>query len=117
MGLDEFTVSNTQEKRTFSEEMERSARALNTANLAVYPVDARGLVANPDFSANSRANANPRRPAAGGQSKAMRSVQYREGVLQLERPEECHPRSHRRFQGDLCAGLLSGAQYLGREIP
>jgi len=31
--------------RTFLREIERTARALNNANLAVYPVDARGLVA------------------------------------------------------------------------
>jgi VWFA-related protein len=83
MGLGEFTVSNTQDKRTFSDEMERAARALNTANLAVYPVDARGLVANPDFSANSRTNANPRRPPGGGQSKAMRSVQYTQDTMEV----------------------------------
>jgi len=39
-------------------------------------------VANPDFSANTRANANPRRPAAGGQSKAMRSVQYTQDTME-----------------------------------
>jgi len=81
MGLDEFTVSNTQEKRTFSEETERAARALNTANLAVYPVDARGLVTNPDFSSSSRGNGNPRRPPAGGQSKGMRSIQYSQETM------------------------------------
>jgi VWFA-related protein len=74
MGLDEFTVSDTQEKRTFSDEMERTARALNTANLAVYPVDSRGLMTNPDFNAGGRGNANPRK-APGGASKAMRAIQ------------------------------------------
>ena len=82
MGLDEFTVSDTQEKRTFSEEMERAARALNTANLAVYPVDARGLMVNPDFSAGSKGNANPRRPPAGGNSKGMRSIQNTQDTME-----------------------------------
>jgi len=82
LGLDEFTVSNTQEKRTFSEEMERAARALNAANLAVYPVDARGLVTSPDFNSTSRGNANPRRPPAGGQSKGMRSIQYSQDTME-----------------------------------
>src|SRR6266849_4287741 len=77
MGLDEFTVSNTQEKRTFSDEMEQTARALNKANLAVYPVDARGLMADPGFNAGSKGSANPRKgPQVGGQSKAMRSIAY-----------------------------------------
>jgi VWFA-related protein len=33
---------------TFSEEIESAARALNNGNIAVYPVDARGLIANAD---------------------------------------------------------------------
>src|SRR6266849_3195473 len=49
-------------RRTFSEYVERAARALNNANLAIYPVDARGLIgpaaANRGFSAASR---GPRR--------------------------------------------------------
>jgi VWFA-related protein len=76
MGLDEFTVSDTQEKRTFSDEMEQTARALNKANLAVYPVDARGLTADPGFNAGSKGSANPRKgPQVGGQSKGMRAIQ------------------------------------------
>jgi VWFA-related protein len=83
MGLDEFTVSNTQEKRTFSEEMERTARALNTANLAVYPVDARGLITDPGLSATGRGNSNPRRPPdVGGNSKAMRAIQYTQDTME-----------------------------------
>src|SRR5262249_31475917 len=40
------TVENaTAERRTFSVEFERTVRAVNTSNLAIYPVDARGLVA------------------------------------------------------------------------
>ena len=45
IGLDApMTPGSTQERRTFSAEVERAARALNNANLAVYPVDARGLM-------------------------------------------------------------------------
>jgi len=55
--------SPTQETRTFSDYVERAARALNNASLAIYPVDARGLIgpasANPAFSATSRGG--PRR--------------------------------------------------------
>jgi len=37
-------------QQSFAPEIERAARALNNANLAIYPVDARGLMAPPDFS-------------------------------------------------------------------
>ncbi len=53
IGLDDFSLDSTRERRTFSEEVERAARALNNANLAIYPVDARGLIA-PSFAANPR---------------------------------------------------------------
>jgi len=36
--------------QTFWPEIERAARALNNANLAVYPVDARGLIATEEYS-------------------------------------------------------------------
>ena len=39
-----MTPSDTLEKRNFTDQIERAVRALNHANLAVYPVDARGLV-------------------------------------------------------------------------
>jgi VWFA-related protein len=38
------------ESGNFSVEIERAARALNNANVAIYPVDARGLVAPAEFS-------------------------------------------------------------------
>ncbi len=52
----DYTPANaTLERRTFSYEVERAVRALNNANLAIYPVDARGLIgpafANPSLSA------------------------------------------------------------------
>ena len=82
MGLDEFTVSDTQEKRTFSEEMERTAKALNAANLAVYPVDARGLMTDPGLSAAGRGSANPRKAQTGPNTKAMRSIQYTQDTME-----------------------------------
>ena len=39
------------EIRSFSPEIERAVRAMNQANLAIYPVDARGLMTDPRFSA------------------------------------------------------------------
>jgi len=52
----------TREQRTFSDEIDRTVRAVNNANLAIYPVDARGLMTSPQFSAERRGNANRRPP-------------------------------------------------------
>lgn len=71
IGLDApFTPATaSQERRTFSEEVERAARALNNANMAIYPVDARGLI-GPSFATRGPAF-NPsvrRRPNVQGPS-------------------------------------------------
>ena len=42
------------DQRTFTEEVDRTMRAMNDANIAVYPVDARGLMTDPKFSAEAR---------------------------------------------------------------
>lgn len=55
LGLEpgDFSGDNpSREHRTFSEETARVARAMNDANIAIYPVDARGLVTNPNMSAS-----------------------------------------------------------------
>jgi VWFA-related protein len=49
------------DQRMFTEEVDRTLRAMNDANIAVYPVDARGLMTDPRFSAAMRSA--PRRPA------------------------------------------------------
>src|SRR5262249_23153824 len=38
------STSVTAERRSFSDEIERATRAVNQANMAIYPVDARGLI-------------------------------------------------------------------------
>jgi VWFA-related protein len=55
LGLEpeDFSMNNpSREHRTFSEETTRVARAMNDANIAIYPVDARGLMPNPSMSAS-----------------------------------------------------------------
>lgn len=48
VGTDPATAGRpAAERRAFHEEIERAERALNDANLAIYPVDARGLVGIP----------------------------------------------------------------------
>src|ERR1700730_8725645 len=39
------------EQRSFSEDVEHAARTLNQANMAIYPVDARGLMTSSNYSA------------------------------------------------------------------
>jgi VWFA-related protein len=60
IGFDEIPDINgpVKEQRTFTAEMDHAIRALNNANVAMYPVDARGLVVGGDFAgAESRAPA------------------------------------------------------------
>lgn len=52
----------SREHRNFGPEIERATRALNHANMAIYPVDARGLMVSPMFSAENRTGFNPRQP-------------------------------------------------------
>jgi VWFA-related protein len=55
LGLEpeDFSMNNpSREHRTFSDETVRVARAMNDANIAIYPVDARGLMPNPGMSAS-----------------------------------------------------------------
>jgi VWFA-related protein len=80
--LDQIEPGDTRERRTFTEEMERAARAVSTANLAIYPVDARGLVAQPDLSANVRGSKNARTPPSGP-SKAMERLYETQATMQM----------------------------------
>jgi VWFA-related protein len=51
----------SREQRTFGDEIERTVKAVNNANVAIYPVDARGLVADQRFSAaNQKVDLKPK---------------------------------------------------------
>ncbi len=45
------------EQRTFTDEVSHAVRAVNDANMAIYPVDARGLMVGNQFNAENRGNA------------------------------------------------------------
>ncbi len=70
LGLEpeDFSLDHpNREHRTFSDETARVARAMNDANIAIYPVDARGLMTNPSMSAtigpqSARARSQPPKP-------------------------------------------------------
>ena len=56
MGFNSIEEFNdpTREHRTFNEEITETVKAVNSANVAIYPVDARGLVADQRFSAQNQ---------------------------------------------------------------
>jgi hypothetical protein len=58
IGFDELpsagTAFSTRDQRIFTPEMDAAVRALNNSGIAVYPVDARGLMPPPGFSASTR---------------------------------------------------------------
>jgi VWFA-related protein len=62
---------------SFSDEIEEAARALNNGNIAVYPVDARGLIANADPS-----------QAPGAQSPTERRLHTRAPTTRMSPPRE-----------------------------
>ena len=63
IGFDEVpTIGSTRDRRTFTRETDAAVRALNNSGVAVYPVDARGLMVLPGFEASTR-GAPSMRPA------------------------------------------------------
>jgi hypothetical protein len=63
MGFNSIEEFNdpTREHRTFTEEITETVKAVNNANVAIYPVDARGLVADQRFSAqNQKVDLSPK---------------------------------------------------------
>ena len=88
IGFDDLSAINSpgRERRTFNQELDRTVRAVNNANMAIYPVDARGLMSDPTFSAATRAvdvrpNARPNlRPPVGVENQeTMRELASRTG--------------------------------------
>jgi VWFA-related protein len=66
IGFDEMPeIGSTRDQRTFTAEMDAAVRALNDSGVAVYPVDARGLMTLPGFDASSRGTASARGPSPG----------------------------------------------------
>jgi VWFA-related protein len=72
------------DQRTFTEEVDRTLRAMNDANISVYPVDARGLMTDPRFSAeNSRIQKRPplAPPVGVKEQQTMQEMASRTGGL------------------------------------
>ena len=64
IGFDEIpAIGSTRDRRTFTQEMDAAVRALNNSGVAVYPVDARGLMVLPGFDASVRGSERMGPPA------------------------------------------------------
>jgi VWFA-related protein len=75
MGLD--SPRENADRRTFFDDIEDAGRSLNNSSLAVYPVDARGLVGMPDFGADRRTARNAEA------NRALRSLQRDHETMQI----------------------------------
>jgi VWFA-related protein len=65
IGFDEMpAIGSTRDQRTFTQETDAAVRALNNSGVAVYPVDARGLMVLPGFNASVRGSARRGPPAS-----------------------------------------------------
>ena len=74
------------EQRTFTEEINETVRAVNDANMAIYPVDARGAVTDPQFNSAEQGTAakptkRPRNtpPVAVSNQEPMQELASRTG--------------------------------------
>jgi len=79
IGMDAWSPNESRDSRTFAYETERAARAVTAAQLAIYPVDARGLIAG---SATSAGTTGGRSTASAG-PEAMRDLQQTQDVMDL----------------------------------
>jgi VWFA-related protein len=86
IGFDEVPQpGSTRDRRTFTPEMDAAVRALNNSNIAVYPVDARGLMVMPGFDASVRGSGRagppvmPRPGALSANTDAMKELADRTG--------------------------------------
>ncbi len=88
------------DQRTFTDEVSETVRAVNDANMAVYPVDARGLMVASTYNAETRGNAR-------GMTKAPAMV----GVKNQQTMEELASRTggHAYYNSDDLAKAIHTA--------
>jgi len=79
IGMDAWSPNESRDSRTFAYDMERASRAVTAAQLAIYPVDARGLTAG---SATGAGATGGRATALAG-PEAMRDLQQTQDVMDV----------------------------------
>ena len=116
IGFDEMpAIGSTRDRRTFTQEMDAAVRALNNSGVAVYPVDARGLMVLPGFSASARGSARVGRTTGSEDGRDQREHRFHEGTggpdggprrLQHQRSGSRRPPGDRRRPRDVYDRLL-----------
>jgi len=82
IGFDELpAIGSTRDQRTFTREMDSAVRALNNSGIAVYPVDARGLMVLPGFDASVRGT--PRVGRSSGPPKSVAITANQDSMKEL----------------------------------
>lgn len=77
IGMEEMSPDSRAANRACNDEVEHAARAVTAAQLAIYPVDARGLVTAPDLSPEMgpvRRGARPVPPPLGAAMKPLQTM-------------------------------------------
>ena len=75
IGFDEMpTIGSTRDQRTFTRETDAAVRALNNSGVAVYPVDARGLMVLPGFDASVRGSFGQRGPSMASRTPIQANI-------------------------------------------
>jgi VWFA-related protein len=72
IGMDEMSSDTSRDSRSFNADIDHTARAVAAASLAIYPVDARGLVTPPALGRDSW---NPHPSGPPPLSSAMKNLQ------------------------------------------
>ena len=109
---------------SFESDVARAIRALNEADVAVYPVDARGVTVAAAFQADRSSIGKRSKPAKAlsGARLQLRNAgdagrgDRRPDVPPYQRPERRHSRGGRRRAGELLAGVLAAVRQSGRLV-
>ena len=101
IGFDEMKLGDTRDRALYTDEIESASRALMKAGVAVYPVDARGLMVDPAFSAenkgpsmrSARMPATPKPPLNFEEHSTMEMLADRTGGKAFYKPTTSWGRS------------------------
>jgi VWFA-related protein len=83
IGMEEMNIGSSADRRSFSDDVEHATRAITAAQLAIYPVDARGLATlGYDASALTSTPKEVLRPR-GGPSRALQDLQLTHETMRM----------------------------------
>jgi len=82
IGMEEMNIGSAADRRSFSDDVEHATRAITAAQLAIYPVDARGL-ATPGYDASALTTTPKEVLRPQGPSSAMPDLQLTHETMQM----------------------------------